>query len=185
MKPLMFMIALLALILSPAHGQSISIPGPTTVNARENTSAQFRVQVNNAPAGWSIGAAVIYNADASPSDVGPGSPSQTAIGPATVDVAIPINVGGGNESDEAFSVQVTLRNASGATLDIETRAVNIMGTSGLVTGDANRDGVFNNFDIVQILSQGKYLTGLPAGWWQGDFNGDGVFNQLDVILIAG
>jgi hypothetical protein len=51
----------------------------------------------------------------------------------------------------------------------------------LIAGDANRDGVFNQLDIVQILQSDRYQTGLPATWAEGDFNGDGVFDQLDIV----
>ena len=49
------------------------------------------------------------------------------------------------------------------------------------TGDANRDGEFNQLDIVQVLQAAKYLTGNPATWQGGDWNGDGVFDQLDIV----
>ncbi len=50
-----------------------------------------------------------------------------------------------------------------------------------IAGDANRDGVFNQLDIVQVLQSAKYQTGQPATWAEGDFNGDLVFNQLDIV----
>jgi hypothetical protein len=50
-----------------------------------------------------------------------------------------------------------------------------------IAGDANRDGAFNQLDIVQILQSAKYQTGQPATWTEGDFNGDGVFDQLDIV----
>ena len=50
-----------------------------------------------------------------------------------------------------------------------------------IAGDANRDGVFNQLDIVQILQSAKYQTGQPATWAEGDFNRDGVFDQLDIV----
>jgi len=51
-------------------------------------------------------------------------------------------------------------------------------------GDANKDDViFDQFDIIQVLQAGKYLTGQPATWEEGDFNHDGVFNQFDLIGI--
>ena len=52
---------------------------------------------------------------------------------------------------------------------------------------------FDQFDIVQVLQGGKYLTGEPATWGEGDWNGapggwpgnpplgDGRFDQLDLI----
>ena len=48
-------------------------------------------------------------------------------------------------------------------------------------GDSTKDGVFNQRDIVQVLSANKYLTDEPALWADGDWNGDGLFNQLDII----
>ena len=48
-------------------------------------------------------------------------------------------------------------------------------------GDANRDGLFNQLDIVQVLQSGKYQTGQPATWAEGDFNRDGLFDQLDIV----
>jgi hypothetical protein len=51
----------------------------------------------------------------------------------------------------------------------------------LIAGDANRDGVFNQLDIVQVLQSAKYQTGQPATWAEGDFNRDGVFDQLDIV----
>lgn len=56
-----------------------------------------------------------------------------------------------------------------------------------VAGDANRDGVFDRFDILQVLQAGKYGTGEPADWLEGDWNGSGFFDQLDIVhaLAAG
>jgi hypothetical protein len=51
----------------------------------------------------------------------------------------------------------------------------------LIAGDANRDGVFNQLDILQILQSAKYQTGQPATWTEGDFTGDGVFDRLDIV----
>ena len=48
-------------------------------------------------------------------------------------------------------------------------------------GDANRDAVFDQNDIVQILQGGKYLSDEPADWGQGDFTGDGRFDQEDIV----
>ena len=48
-------------------------------------------------------------------------------------------------------------------------------------GDANRDGVFDQLDIIQVLQAGKYNTGEPAEWGEGDWNGDSVFDQLDIV----
>jgi hypothetical protein len=48
-------------------------------------------------------------------------------------------------------------------------------------GDANRDGEFNQLDIVLVLQSAQYLTGLAATFEQGDWNGDGVFDQRDIV----
>ena len=47
-------------------------------------------------------------------------------------------------------------------------------------GDADRNGVFDQLDVVQVLQVGKYLTGKAATFQEGDWNGDGVFDQLDI-----
>ena len=48
-------------------------------------------------------------------------------------------------------------------------------------GDANRDGQFDQVDILTALQGGRYLTGRPATWAEGDWNGDGLFDRLDII----
>jgi hypothetical protein len=48
-------------------------------------------------------------------------------------------------------------------------------------GDSNRDGVFDQRDIVLVLQAAKYLTGQPASFAEGDWNGDGVFDQRDLV----
>jgi hypothetical protein len=48
-------------------------------------------------------------------------------------------------------------------------------------GDSNRDGLFNQLDLVQVLQAGRYDTGQFATWQQGDWNGDGVFNNYDIV----
>ena len=50
----------------------------------------------------------------------------------------------------------------------------------LTAGDANRDGQFDQLDIVEVLQGGKYNTGRRAAWSTGDWNLDGVFDQLDI-----
>jgi hypothetical protein len=49
-------------------------------------------------------------------------------------------------------------------------------------GDANRDGAFDQLDLIAVLKAGKYQTGEPASWEQGDWNGDEVFDSLDLVL---
>jgi hypothetical protein len=48
-------------------------------------------------------------------------------------------------------------------------------------GDANRDGRFDQLDIVAVLQSANYMTGQPAAWSDGDWNHDGVFDQLDIV----
>jgi len=48
-------------------------------------------------------------------------------------------------------------------------------------GDANRDGVFDRFDLVEVQHAGKYETNVLATWSQGDWNADGYFNNRDLI----
>ena len=48
-------------------------------------------------------------------------------------------------------------------------------------GDSNRDGRFDQEDVIIVLQAGKYLTKQPANWNEGDWNRDGVFDHLDLI----
>ena len=48
-------------------------------------------------------------------------------------------------------------------------------------GDANRDWMFDQEDVAQILQAAKYLTGEPASWEEGDWNADSVFDQSDIV----
>jgi hypothetical protein len=48
-------------------------------------------------------------------------------------------------------------------------------------GDANRDFMFDQLDIVQVLQAANYQSGQAATWEEGDWNVDGVFDQLDLI----
>jgi hypothetical protein len=60
-------------------------------------------------------------------------------------------------------------------------------------GDANQDLVFDQFDLIQVLQAGKYLTGQSATWGEGDWDGapggspgqppsgDGLFDQRDIM----
>ena len=66
-------------------------------------------------------------------------------------------------------------------------------TPGLLQpGDAERDLDFDQFDVVQILSAAKYLTGESATWGEGDWNGgpgsadvpsegNGEFDEVDLV----
>ena len=63
----------------------------------------------------------------------------------------------------------------------------------LRAGDADQDLDFDQLDLVQVQTAGKYLSALSATWGEGDWNGapggspdnppagDGLFNQLDII----
>jgi hypothetical protein len=51
----------------------------------------------------------------------------------------------------------------------------------LLAGDANRDGVFDQKDIVQVLQTAKFRTGEPATWDEDDWTGNGVFDPLDIV----
>ena len=48
-------------------------------------------------------------------------------------------------------------------------------------GDANRDGRFDQLDIIHVLQSAKYLTGESAVWEEGDWNGDSVFDESDIV----
>jgi hypothetical protein len=66
----------------------------------------------------------------------------------------------------------------------------------LQAGDADQDLDFDQFDLIQVLQAGKYLSGLEATWGEGDWSGapggapgsppagDGVFDQLDLIKAS-
>lgn len=49
------------------------------------------------------------------------------------------------------------------------------------TGDANKDGRFDQLDVVTTLIGGKYQPAEVAVWSEGDWNGDGRFTQLDLV----
>ena len=55
------------------------------------------------------------------------------------------------------------------------------GDPAYIAGDANRDGQFDQTDIVRVLSTGKYLRDEPAAWSEGDWNADNRFDQMDII----
>ncbi len=54
----------------------------------------------------------------------------------------------------------------------------------IMIGDSNRDGVFNQRDLVAVLQLGKFNTRRPATFREGDWNGDGVFDQLDLVVAS-
>jgi hypothetical protein len=53
--------------------------------------------------------------------------------------------------------------------------------SQLWEGDANGDGQFDQFDVIQVQQSAKYLSGEPATWEEGDWNRDGVFDEEDIV----
>ena len=52
-----------------------------------------------------------------------------------------------------------------------------------VPGDVNGDGVFDQFDILDVHDRGAFQSGQPADWTSGDWNGDGVFDEHDLMLV--
>jgi hypothetical protein len=80
-----------------------------------------------------------------------------------------------------------------------TGSARLIEVAELMAGDANRDLVIDQQDLVQVLAAAKYLTGQTATWGEGDWNGapggwwgsppagDGVFDPLDIVaaLTAG
>ena len=53
--------------------------------------------------------------------------------------------------------------------------------SSAMPGDANRDFLFDQADLILALDGGKFATHEPALWSEGDWNGDGVFDTLDIV----
>ena len=49
--------------------------------------------------------------------------------------------------------------------------------------DVNRNAQFDELDIAEMLSSGKYLMGDPATCAEGDWNSDGVFDQHDFLAL--
>ncbi len=56
------------------------------------------------------------------------------------------------------------------TIDVQDAVKLIDEVLKLWVGDANADGLFNQFDIIQVLNAGKYGNVLPATWSEGDWN---------------
>lgn len=50
-------------------------------------------------------------------------------------------------------------------------------------GDANRNHMFDQIDLLDILLSNKYMTDDHASWKEGDFSGDGLFDQNDIVLM--
>jgi hypothetical protein len=90
--------------------------------------------------------------------------------------------GGPHNTNFAGDVSTVIRNGS---LTIATAPLN--------AGDANRDLVFDQYDLVHVLQAGKYLTSGPATWGDGDWDGapggspgspptgNGRFDQADIV----
>ncbi len=55
---------------------------------------------------------------------------------------------------------------------------------GAIAGDANRDGLFNSSDMVQVFQYGEYEDDIEdnSTWKAGDWNGDGDFDSSDMVL---
>jgi hypothetical protein len=62
-----------------------------------------------------------------------------------------------------------------------------VGGAPALLGDVNGDGGFDQEDLAQVLTAGKYRTGAAATFEEGDFNGDGVFDSHDIVdaLVRG
>jgi hypothetical protein len=56
------------------------------------------------------------------------------------------------------------------------------GIPAFIAGDANRDGSFDQADLLGVLKAGKYLTDELADWSEGDWNGDSTFDQKDLVV---
>jgi hypothetical protein len=52
----------------------------------------------------------------------------------------------------------------------------------LMPGDANRDGLFDSGDLIDVFRAGKYETLDPAGWSAGDFDADNRFSSGDLVV---
>ena len=65
--------------------------------------------------------------------------------------------------------------------DVRIRA-EVTEFSMLVTGDSNRDGVFDSGDLVTAFTAGKYGTGEPASWEDGDWNSNLLFDSNDFVV---
>ena len=53
-----------------------------------------------------------------------------------------------------------------------------------IPGDANRDGLFNSSDLVQVFQRGEYEDQIANNsiWEDGDWNGDGNFTTADLVF---
>ena len=97
------------------------------------------------------------------------------------------NLGGLTELPGSYELtlaadEAEVADASGAGPATDTR---ISWTNVRRAGDADASGLFDRFDIVQVLRSGKYRTHIVATWAEGDWNGDGFFDQFDVAWALG
>lgn len=71
--------------------------------------------------------------------------------------------------------------------DLDFSTLEDIGWDVAAPGDLNRDGVVDNFDIVQILVANSFNSGVGFGWSVGDIDGDLDVDNFDIqlILIAG
>ncbi|MEZ6116712.1 MAG: lamin tail domain-containing protein [Pirellulaceae bacterium] len=58
------------------------------------------------------------------------------------------------------------------------------GTAALIPGDANRDGVFNSDDLLQLFQNGEFEDDVEdnSTFEEGDWNGDGDFTTADLVV---
>jgi hypothetical protein len=86
----------------------------------------------------------------------------------------------------AADILVNEFNGSGAAVAATLGTVSVRGDSvgvdGLKPGDANRDGVVNQFDVSTLAGN---FGGSGKTWDTADFNSDGIVNQFDVSALAG
>ncbi len=67
-------------------------------------------------------------------------------------------------------------------VDQADREVWVHGLKNTFFGDANLDGEFDTADLVQVLSIGKYETGIEADWSEGDWDGSHAFGTGDMVV---
>jgi hypothetical protein len=58
------------------------------------------------------------------------------------------------------------------------------GSSEVIPGDSNHDGIFNSSDLVKVFIAGEYEDGIPGNstFDEGDWNGDNDFTTADMVL---
>lgn len=93
---------------------------------------------------------------------------------------IPANVQANEFNATNVAVAATIGNNTGAGR-VSVRGDSV-GVDGLKLGDANRDGVVNQFDVSTLAGN---FGGSGKTWDTADFNSDGIVNQFDVSALAG